>query len=85
MLLLNIHDAKYTLSAVLANIEEHNETLRICRNGKPVAELVKIPPLPSQHNDPADRMIVATAAFHKMPVLTPDKEIRKYKEVRVVW
>lgn len=41
--------------------------------------------LPSHHNDLADRMIVATAAFHKMPILTPDKEIRRYKEVRVVW
>jgi len=47
MLLLNIHDAKSTLSSVLANIEQHNETVRICRNGKPIAELVKIPPLPS--------------------------------------
>lgn len=47
MLLLNIHDAKSTLSSVLADIEEHNETVRICRNGKPVAELVKIPPSPS--------------------------------------
>lgn len=47
MLLLNVHDAKSNLSSVLAKIEEHNETVRICRNGKPVAELVKIPPLPS--------------------------------------
>ncbi len=41
--------------------------------------------LPHHHNDPADRMIVATAAFHKMPILTPDREIRKYKEIRAVW
>lgn len=47
MLLLNVHDAKSTLSSVLADIEAHNETVRICRNGKPVAELVKIPPQPS--------------------------------------
>jgi antitoxin (DNA-binding transcriptional repressor) of toxin-antitoxin stability system len=47
VVLLNIHDAKSTLSAVIAEIEEKNETVRICRNGKPVAELVKIPPLPS--------------------------------------
>lgn len=52
MLLLNVHDAKSTLSSVLADIEKHNETVRICRNGKPVVELVKIPPLPSplRHN-----------------------------------
>ncbi|GAB4444156.1 MAG: type II toxin-antitoxin system VapC family toxin [Turneriella sp.] len=41
--------------------------------------------LPQHHNDPADRMIIATAAFHKMPVLTPDPLIRKYHEIKVVW
>lgn len=41
--------------------------------------------LPPHHNDPADRMIVATAAFHKMPVLTPDIAIRSYKEIKTVW
>lgn len=41
--------------------------------------------LPQHHNDPADRMIVATAAFHKMPVLTPDTAIQQYKVVKVIW
>ncbi len=41
--------------------------------------------LPSHHNDPADRMIVATALFHKMPILTPDTEIARYKNVKVIW
>ena len=37
---LNVHQAKTTLSAVLARIEQTGETFLICRNGKPVAELV---------------------------------------------
>lgn len=39
MQMLNIHEAKTKLSAVLANIEKTGESVMICRNGKPVAEL----------------------------------------------
>ncbi|MFZ1985227.1 MAG: type II toxin-antitoxin system prevent-host-death family antitoxin [Desulfatitalea sp.] len=38
--MLNIHDAKTRLSAVLMQIEKTGESVVICRNGKPVAELV---------------------------------------------
>lgn len=41
--------------------------------------------LPQIHSDPADRMIIATAAFHEIPILTPDQEIRKYKNVKTLW
>ncbi len=37
---INIHEAKTTLSAVLAKIEETGEGVTICRYGKPVADLV---------------------------------------------
>lgn len=36
---VNVHQAKSTLSALLAEIEEKGEVILICRNGKPVAEL----------------------------------------------
>lgn len=36
---LNIHEAKTKLSTVLAEIEKTGETVLICRNGKPIAEL----------------------------------------------
>jgi prevent-host-death family protein len=36
---INVHEAKSKLSAVLAKIEETGESVLICRNGKPVAEL----------------------------------------------
>jgi prevent-host-death family protein len=37
---LNVHEAKTKLSALLAQIEETGVTVVICRNGKPVADLV---------------------------------------------
>ena len=40
MLTLNIHEAKTHLSAVLVRIERDGESAVICRNGKPVADLV---------------------------------------------
>ena len=39
MITVNIHEAKTRLSALLREIEDDNETVLICRAGKPVAEL----------------------------------------------
>jgi len=37
---VNVHEAKTTLSALLAEVEKKGERIFICRNGKPVADLV---------------------------------------------
>ena len=37
---VNIHQAKTNLSALLAEIESTGESVLLCRNGKPVADLV---------------------------------------------
>jgi prevent-host-death family protein len=37
---VNIHEAKTRFSALLAEIEKRGEEILICRNGKPVADLV---------------------------------------------
>lgn len=34
--------------------------------------------LPDHHNDPADRILIATAIANDMTLLTPDKHIRAY-------
>lgn len=41
--------------------------------------------LPPLHNDPADRILIATAAFHKLTLLTPDEEIKKYTAIKTLW
>jgi prevent-host-death family protein len=37
---VNVHEAKTTLSALLAEIEKTGEQIFICRHGKPVADLI---------------------------------------------
>ena len=41
--------------------------------------------LPLLHNDPFDRMIIATALVHKMPLATPDATIGVYPEIKTIW
>ena len=52
MRLVNIHDAKTHLSSLLNQVEKQGVTVRICRSGKPIAEIVpldkKVDPL-KQH------------------------------------
>lgn len=40
MKIVNIHEAKTKLSALLAEIEATGEKVLICRHGKPVADLI---------------------------------------------
>ena len=42
MIQVNTHEAKSKLSYLLAQVETTGETVRICRNGRPVALLVPV-------------------------------------------
>jgi PIN domain nuclease of toxin-antitoxin system len=37
------------------------------------------------HNDPFDRVLIATATEHGLRILTPDRVISRYRNVGVVW
>jgi antitoxin (DNA-binding transcriptional repressor) of toxin-antitoxin stability system len=37
---LNVHETKTKLSSILAQVEMQGEKFTICRNGKPIADLV---------------------------------------------
>ncbi|MBI4490839.1 MAG: type II toxin-antitoxin system VapC family toxin [Deltaproteobacteria bacterium] len=37
------------------------------------------------HNDPADRMIIATSTIMGFPLVTRDKRIIEYPHVRTIW
>ncbi|MBN2689097.1 MAG: type II toxin-antitoxin system Phd/YefM family antitoxin [Gammaproteobacteria bacterium] len=39
MIIVNTHEAKTKLSQLLTEVESNGETVRICRNGKPIADL----------------------------------------------
>ncbi len=70
MISVNTHEAKTRLSELLAKIETEQETVIICRNGKPVAELIpwkkKSDPL---QQDPE----LSAVVFHEDPSLPLDE------------
>jgi PIN domain nuclease of toxin-antitoxin system len=41
--------------------------------------------LPSHHNDPFDRMLIATALAEDISIMARDREFKKYKGIRVIW
>ncbi|NBX67305.1 MAG: type II toxin-antitoxin system prevent-host-death family antitoxin [Proteobacteria bacterium] len=41
---VNIHEAKSTLSKLVAGIEDGGEAVELCRAGKPVAQITALPP-----------------------------------------
>jgi len=65
MITVNTHEAKTRLSSLLATVEETGEVVRICRNGKPVAE---IRPLPPKKNPLRLDPQLQKVQFHEDPV-----------------
>lgn len=41
--------------------------------------------LPRFHNDPCDRIIIATALLENMKIITKDKSFSEYPDAAVVW
>jgi PIN domain nuclease of toxin-antitoxin system len=41
--------------------------------------------LPDIHNDPFDRILVATARAHRMTLISKDKTIARYPDIDVLW
>ena len=41
--------------------------------------------LPMHHKDPFDRLIISTALSDDLPVISRDKQFRKYKGLKVIW
>jgi len=41
--------------------------------------------LPDIHNDPFDRIIIATAQYHRAGILSKDSTIARYPDIEVIW
>ena len=66
MLVVNTHEAKTRLSELLRLVEERSERIRVCRNGRPVAE---IGPISATTGDPLQPdPLLAEVVFHEDPV-----------------
>ena len=71
MIKVNTHEAKTRLSELLAAVEDRGELVRICRNGKPVADLrpVRASPAPLRKSRRLSRV-----RFHEDPSLPLTQE-----------
>ena len=49
------------------------------------AHVFELMALPVHHRDPFDRMLIAQALAEDVPVMTCDKEFRKYKGLPLIW
>ncbi|MCI5209928.1 MAG: PIN domain-containing protein [Candidatus Electrothrix sp. ATG2] len=49
------------------------------------AVAMKSASLPFLHKDPCDRIIIATALEHRMPIITADQIIPQYSGIKVIW
>lgn len=70
---LNIHEAKTKLSAVLTQIEKTGESVVICRNGKPVAELGPIKKRTGDRLKKHPRMCKIKINYEPTEILTEDE------------
>lgn len=66
MLVVSTHEAKERISELLQMVEERGERIRVCRNGRPVAE---IGPITVPARDPLlPNPRLSGVAFHEDPV-----------------
>lgn len=61
---------------------EHHGIEEIPVTGQIASRAVALPPF---HNDPCDRIIIATAVTQGLSIITPDEMIRSYGDARVLW
>ena len=72
-------------------VETTQELVEICEDSNitilPIENsyFETIQKLPYIHSDPFDRLIIATALENSLTILTDDKEIKKYKEIKTLW
>jgi antitoxin (DNA-binding transcriptional repressor) of toxin-antitoxin stability system len=71
MVTVNTHEAKTRLSSLLARVERQGETVLICRNGQPVAELR---PLPRAKDPLRVHPRLSRIEFHADPAAPLDPE-----------
>jgi prevent-host-death family protein len=68
MLVVNTHEAKTRLSELLRLVEERHERIRICRNGRPVAEIA---PIPKPDRSPLEQSSRLRGIIYKESPLQP--------------
>ena len=74
MITVNMHEAKTRLSELVKAVEERNETVVLCRDGRAVAEIRRLKKRAARSLTPDPRFRVELAAdYHPDEPLTDDE------------
>ena len=81
---LATHGRLQIIGTVDAVVEKFSATLAIRPITAPIAVLANQLP-DSYPSDPSDRLIGATVMYEQIPLVTKDRSIRNYKQIRTIW
>ena len=72
MQFVNIHDAKTNLSKYLEQVSSNHEPIIICKNGKPIAQLIEYKQLPTRRLGLWHNKITIKEDFDDLPTSFKD-------------
>jgi PIN domain nuclease of toxin-antitoxin system len=70
------------VDAWYSEVMEHHGLIELPITGRIAMSSAALPP---HYNDPADRLLIATAVEQDLSLITPDLHISQYAEVRSIW
>lgn len=75
----------HKLTATAADVSKAVADLRLTVIPFELAHSLKMFNLPLHHRDPFDRMLIATALSEALPIISQDREFKKYRGLKVIW
>jgi len=92
LLLSVVSEAEVAIKTRLGKLDLNRDELAlICMNASIVSyplrqkHVDRLFELPLHHKDPFDRLIIATALSDDIPVISSDKEFRRYRGLKLIW
>ncbi|HEY1950290.1 MAG TPA: type II toxin-antitoxin system VapC family toxin [Bryobacteraceae bacterium] len=92
LLLSVISDAEVAIKSRIGKLDLRKDELAlICANASissyPLRQhhADRLFNLPMHHKDPFDRLIISTALSDDLPVISRDRQFRKYRGLKVIW
>jgi PIN domain nuclease of toxin-antitoxin system len=80
-----IKHAKGVLPMAKEHVQEAVADLRLTTIPLTPTHSYRLFGLPRHHDDPFDRMLIATALSEDIPIISGDRQFKKYRGLRVIW
>jgi len=92
LLLSVVSEAEVAIKSRIRKLELTKDELSLIRSNASInsyplrrKHIDQLFELPLHHKDPFDRLIISTALCDNLPVISREKQFRRYKGLRVIW